>query len=197
MRFIGTMNKVRLIGTLEGPIVLSHMLFGQRFYKATLVVKRESKVKDYIPLTISERWKIVMENAERVNIIGVLRCYNVTQNDKPHMGITVFVKSCVLEPEDTPDMNDVCLFGKLHKQPILKERRTKKLAQFLLVVYRDKKHPDVIPCMTWNQNAELTVQLAAETNVTVHGRIQSRLIKNKTETTYEVSVNHLDVYDQH
>lgn len=196
MRLIGTINKVHLAGILDGPITLSHTLFGQHFYKAVMVVKRESGVQDRIPITISEKWKTVMEQAKRVNITGSLRCYNMAKNGKAHMGMTVFVKSCTLEPEGAYDLNEVSLFGEVYRKPLLKERKTKMLTQFLLAVYRDHKHPDVIPCMSWNQDAERTAHLSPGTKVKVHGRIQSRLIKNKTEITYEVSANNIEVYEE-
>ena len=196
MRLIGTINKVHLAGLLDGPITPSHTLFGQHFYKAVMVVKRESGVQDKIPITISEKWKTEMEQAKRVNITGSLRCYNMAKNGKAHMGMTVFVKNCTLEPEGAQDLNEVSLFGEVYREPLLKERKTKKLAQFLLAVYRDNKHPDVIPCMSWNQDAERTAQLSPGTKVKVHGRIQSRLIKNKTEITYEVSANNIEVYEE-
>lgn len=196
MRIIGINNKVHLVGILDEPITPSHTFFGQHFYKTAMVVKRESGVRDRIPITVSEKWKEVMEHTGRVNITGSLRCYNMAKNGKTHMGMTVFVKSCTPEPEGTQDLNEVSIFGTVYRKPLLKERKTKKLTQFLLAVYRDNKHPDVIPCMSWNQDAERTVQLPPGTKVKVHGRIQSRLIKNKTETTYEVSANNIEVYEE-
>lgn len=195
MRFIGYMNKAHLIGTLEGPIAFSHAVFDQRFYTVTIVTKRKSGAKDYIPLTISEKVKTEMEQMTRVDVVGTVRCYNIQKNEKSHMGMAVLVQNCMSAKEETADVNDVCLFGSIYKEPKFKERQTRQLTQFPLSVPRDSKHPDVIPCMAWNQNAAFVVQLPVNTQVKVNGRIQSRLIKRKSETTYEVSVNNLEVYD--
>ena len=90
-------------------------------------------------------------------------------------------------------MNDVCLSGRLTKDPINTQTQTTQIASFTLAVNREfskEKTADFIPCVAFNQAAKYIIQYIKKGDlIEMNGRIQVRSYQGKNgETNYVTEV---------
>ena len=90
-------------------------------------------------------------------------------------------------------MNDVCLSGRLTKDPINNQTQTTQIASFTLAVNREfskEKTADFIPCVAFNQAAKYIIQYIKKGDlIELNGRIQVRSYQGKNgETNYVTEV---------
>lgn len=206
-------NHLVLIGKVVSEKMLSHEVYGEKFYLFNLEVPRLSETSDIIPITISERLltDIDIFVGKKAVIEGQFRSYNGYENEKSRLILTVFTKEITVLPdeEELPISkenvsNEVILSGYICKKPIYRQTPFKReIADVLLAVNRAYNKSDYIPCIAWGRNARFCQNMEVGTEVKVVGRVQSRGYEKKLEdgtvlnkVAYEVSVISMEVINQ-
>ena len=206
-------NHLVLMGKVVSEKMLSHEVYGEKFYLFNLEVPRLSETSDIIPITISERLltDIDIFVGKKAVIEGQFRSYNGYENEKSRLILTVFAKEITVLPdeEELPISkenvsNEVILSGYICKKPIYRQTPFKReIADVLLAVNRAYNKSDYIPCIAWGRNARFCKNMEVGTEVKVVGRVQSRGYEKKLEdgtvlnkVAYEVSVISMEVINQ-
>ena len=193
-------NKTELAGKICSEITPSHTVFDEKFYSATLEVKRLSGCPDFIPLTLSE--KLIATNSltpdKFICLSGQLRSYNYYKHEefedskRSKLVITAFCKDAA---PFQGYINDVYLDGFVCKPPVYRSTPFgKQICDLLLAVNRSYGKSDYIPVIFWGNNAAEAAKLKVGSHITVTGRIQSRDYEKfnacgekQMRTTYEGS----------
>ncbi|MBQ2712135.1 MAG: single-stranded DNA-binding protein [Clostridia bacterium] len=190
-------NQLYLAGTIVSDPVFSHEIYGEGFYELYLEVKRLSEQTDILPVTLSER--LISENELRVGskigFYGQFRSYNKIEEGRSRLMLTVFVRETE-EFDESKNPNWIQLTGYVCKQPIYRTTPfSREITDVLLAVNRAYNKSDYIPCITWGRNARYARGLQVGEQISIAGRIQSRVYQKRiTETqseqrtAYEISV---------
>jgi single-stranded DNA-binding protein len=191
-------NNVRISGIVESNLEFNNTQFGENFYKMMVSVKRNSGIKDYIPVLISDRLINVRENycGKFINIVGQFRSYNEHDDKRSKLVLYVFAKEYEFIDEHKEDINLIELTGYVCKDPIYRKTPLgREIADVLLAVNRQYCKSDYIPCICWGRNAKFVKDLETGAHIKLTGRIQSRNYNKNDEikTAYEMSVNLLEV----
>ena len=205
-------NKVTIKGKISSGFTFDHELYGEKFYKFYVDVRRFSETIDTIPCLVSERLMDITKDmsGEYVNIKGEFRSYNkyYGNGDKFKLILLVFVKD--INFDDDIDDNKYCkynnradLIGYIVKEPTFRKTPMgREISDVLLAVNRDNKKSDYIHCICWGRDAKFVSSLAVGSKVKTIGRIQSRDYIKKlsedeciTKTAYEVSINVIELLD--
>lgn len=184
-------NQVIVRGIFGDDYKLSHETHGEKFYKATIRVARDSGNIDIIPVLISEKLNIREVKECAAEIKGELRSYNKDVNGKSKLVLSLFAKE-VQELRLEDYKNEIILNCFIVKQPKLRTTPLgRTICDILVAVNRKTNRSDYIPCVVWGKNAEEISNFEIGTNIIIEGRIQSRDYNKDGEikTTYEVSVN--------
>jgi len=192
-------NTVVVRGTVVSAPVYSHEVFGEKFYRMVLGMKRRSGVEDRVPVLVSERlWDVNGDHlGEYVKVEGQYRSQNRDVAGKHRLLLDVFAKKICTElsEEYENDENQISLNGFLCKPPVLKRTPSgKAICDIVLAVNREFRHSDYIPCILWGPNAVAIAQMQVGDRIRLVGRIQSREYGKKsdggieTRVAYEVSV---------
>lgn len=196
-------NIIELSGQIVSEFTYSHQVYGEAFYSFMLRSKRLSDTYDTLPVTISERLLIDIEakSGQFVSVSGQLRSYNSYSEGKTHLILTVFAKDIKIIDEPANDINNIRLDGFICKEPIYRTTPFKReIADILLAVNRAYKKSDYIPIICWGRNAKYASTLEVGSNISVTGRMQSRIYHKKLsesesieKTAYEVSVSKIEL----
>ena len=194
-------NAVSISGTMVGQLVFNHEIYGEKFYRFFVEVSRISQTVDRVIAMVSERLlgNVTLREGVFVHVEGQFRSYNITQADKRHLFLTVFVREIDVQGEAQEQQmfeNAIVLVGHICKPvgyrvtPLGRE-----ISDILLAVNRSYKKSDYIPCIAWGRNARFVKDFVVGQKLRIAGRIQSRdYIKyidgeEIERTTYEVSVS--------
>ena len=204
----GTTNFTQISGRICVEPTKSHQVEVEYFYEFKVEVERLSKVKDIIPVTISER-AIVGETiklGDFVKVTGEYRSYNKLQDDRSRLILHLFGKELQVlnanEQKENLYTNEVQLIGYVCKQPIYRKTPfDREICDVLLAVNRPNFHKsDYIPCIMWGINARFMASQNVGCKVELVGRIQSReytkMLPNnesETKTAYEVSCQRIAI----
>ena len=197
-------NNVELVGEIVSDFSFSHESFGEAFYFVDVAVKRLSETFDYLPLLISEHLIDVNSDCigKTIHVNGQLRSFNLHEEKKNRLILSVFVRELGLLDEIDEDMktNQIFLDGYICKDPIYRKTPLgREIADLLIAVNRSYGKSDYIPCICWGRNARFASGFEVGGHVQVWGRIQSReYVKKLSETetekrvAYEVSVSKVE-----
>ena len=200
-------NDVELVGEIVSGFSFSHESFGEAFYFVDVAVKRLSETFDYLPLLISEHLIDVNSDCigKTIHVNGQLRSFNLHEEKKNRLILSVFVRELGLLDEIDEDMktNQIFLDGYICKDPIYRKTPLgREIADLLLAVNRSYGKTDYIPCIVWGRNARFVSRLEVGGHIQIFGRIQSREYTKKiseTETekhiAYEVSTSRIEVVE--
>lgn len=199
-----TTNFAKLAGKICSEFTLSHQVEGENFYEFKIEVDRLSKMKDIIPVTISERTLMLKKYkvGDFVKIVGEYRSYNKLLGDKSKLILHFFAKE-IEESKNQESENEVRLMGFICKEPIYRKTPfDREICDVLLAVNRSNYHKsDYIPCILWGRNARFVANQNIGSKVEVVGRIQSReyskILENgqtETKTAYEVSCQRISLF---
>ena len=191
-------NYVELVGDMATDFTYNHEMYGEKFFKTTISVKRQSDTIDDIPVIVSERLieKDTNYKDSRVKIIGQLRSFNdKTKNEeKPKLVIFIFAKDFFICNENYK--NDVTLTSYLCKVPFYRKSPSgREISDLIIAVNRSYNKSDYIPCVLWGRNARYSKTFSVSDELKLNGRLQSRvytkLIDGDAESrvAYELSVN--------
>ena len=198
-------NDVELVGEIVSGFSFSHESFGEAFYFVDVAVKRLSETFDYLPLLISEHLIDVNSDCigKTIHVNGQLRSFNLHEEKKNRLILSVFVRELGLLDEIDEDMktNQIFLDGYICKDPIYRKTPLgREIADLLIAVNRSYGKTDYIPCIVWGRNARFVSRLEVGGHIQIFGRIQSReYIKKISETetenhiAYEVSASRIEV----
>lgn len=193
-------NKVKISGIIETELKFNNKQHGESFYNMIISVERNSGVKDYISLLISERLINIRENyiGQHIIVTGQFRSYNLHSENKSKLILYVFVRELefIQNTKTNEAINHIELEGYICKNPIFRTTPLgREIADILLAVNRPYGKSDYIPCICWGRNARYVDNFKVGDNVCIQGRIQSReyakkISEQETEikTAYEVSI---------
>jgi single-stranded DNA-binding protein len=192
-------NKVYINGEIVSEPKISHELYGEKFYKFFVEIKRLSGTFDVIPVTLSERL-IDVNTLKKGNVIcglGQLRTHNKIENEKSKLFLTVFLRE-IFEESNGKNPNNICLLGTICKEPIYRETPlAREITDLLVAVNRPYGKSDYIPCIAWGRNARFSKDFQVGDKISIVGRIQSREYQKtfgpeiKKLQAYEVSITRL------
>ena len=187
-------NTVTLRGSLHALPELSHENHGKQFYRFYLEVPRLSGAVDILPIIVEEKIlnSIDLSGGDMITVIGQIRSHNFRENGVRRL--MIFVYAAFLNVEDGEPINDVTVSGPLCKEPTY--RRTplgREICDVMLAVPRAFHRADYLPCILWGRTAQEVSLCHVRDEVTVCGRLQSRIYTKQTEdgpqerTAYEIS----------
>lgn len=187
-------NIVTLRGSLSALPQFSHENHGKRFFRFCLEIPRLSGAVDILPVIAEETVLNTIDPTagEMITVVGQVRSHNSRENGIRRLLIFVYAGTLIVE--DGPPINDVTLCGPLCKEPVY--RRTplgREICDIMLAVPRAFHRADYLPCILWGRTARDVAACHVRDQVTVCGRLQSRLYTKQTEngpeerTAYEVS----------
>lgn len=195
-------NYVKVAGILESDCKFDHEMFGEKFYRTRVIVKRASGTSDYIPILVSEFIVGInrLKMGTKVEIKGQFRSYNQHNGERYKLLLFVFVDeiSVVSDDEIFFERNEVYLEGYLCKKPFFRDTSFSKrqITDICLAVNRRYRKSDYIPCILWARNAVFASKCNVGDKLKIRGRIQSRSFYKIGETesreAYEVSVAKLE-----
>lgn len=189
------------LAQISGSIVeciYDHEVFGERFYTMHIGVERKSKTIDYVPIIISERLLDKESINDNILVEGQVRTYNKIGSDgKFHLIVRLFAKKIWWQEREMPtaDENLIKLVGTICKQPIYRVTPFgRKICELLLAVNRENYKSDYIPCIAWEQAAQLSKDLIVGSRIKIEGRFQSRSYRNskgEDKIAYEISISQM------
>lgn len=197
-------NHAELTGTIKS-IELGHELYGEQFFYMTVKAQRLSGTYDEVPVTVSERLMIDDDYGvgDMVSVTGQFRSYNVAENGKNRLRLSVFAKAISHYADKDKNVNEVSLNGYICKPPIKRSTPLgREIADVLMAVNRDYNKSDYIPLVIWGRNARYAATLKVGDKIEISGRMQSREYQKQSEDglltkiAYEVSVNRISLVDK-
>ena len=199
-------NIVNLKGTIENNLQFSHEIFGEKFYNMKIKINRLSDSFDILPMTVSERLlqDIDLDKQNLVNVVGQLRSYNKTLNNKNRLVLTVFVREIKSIDEENKDPNSIFLDGYVCKEPVYRKTPLgREITDLLVAINRPYNKSDYIPSIVWGRNAKFAKNLKVGDRIQLWGRVQSREYEKKIDENnvvkkmaYEVSISKIKKLDE-
>ncbi|MBP3431375.1 MAG: single-stranded DNA-binding protein [Clostridia bacterium] len=193
-----SVNVARVAGRVCSEITKSHEIEGENFFEFKVEVERLSKIKDIVPVTISERTLAGAEIkvGDFMELSGEYRSYNKLFGEKSRLILHLFAKDFEIKSGECEFMNEVALTGFICKDTVFRKTPfEREICDVLLAVNRmNNRKSDYIPCIMWGRNARFIASQGVGSKVEIVGRIQSReysktledgTVENKT--AYEVS----------
>ncbi|MCL0975344.1 single-stranded DNA-binding protein [Clostridioides difficile] len=199
-------NVVNLRGELDNKLEFSHEIFGEKFYNMKIKINRLSDSFDILPMTVSERLlqDIELDKQNLVNVVGQLRSYNKTLNNKNRLVLTVFVREIKSIDEENKDPNSIFLDGYVCKEPVYRKTPLgREITDLLVAINRPYNKSDYIPSIVWGRNAKFAKNLKVGDRIQLWGRVQSREYEKKIDENnvvkkmaYEVSISKIKKLDE-
>lgn len=197
-------NRAEVMGTVVDEPILSHEIYGEKFYIFTLSVPRLSGISDDVKVMISERLmqEVTVKPGAQVEIDGQFRSYNSYENGDNRLVLTVFAKDIRhWEEKEEKNPNSLYLNGFICKEPVYRTTPFgREITDLLLAVNRSYNKSDYIPVIAWGRNARFCKNINVGDNIKIWGRIQSRIYQKHIsedevieKTAYEVSVSRMEV----
>lgn len=187
-------NVVNLRGELDNKLEFSHEIFGEKFYNMKIKINRLSDSFDILPMTVSERLlqDIDLDKQNLVNVVGQLRSYNKTLNNKNRLVLTVFVREIKSIDEENKDPNSIFLDGYVCKEPVYRKTPLgREITDLLVAINRPYNKSDYIPSIVWGRNAKFTKNLKVGDRIQLWGRVQSREYEKKIDENNVVKKWHM------
>ncbi len=187
-------NTVTLRGTLHELPRFSHENHGKSFFRFLLEVPRLSGAVDILPVIAEESVLsgIDPSGGGMITVVGQIRSHNSRVDGIRRLLIFVYAGAVIAE--DGEPINDVTICGPLCKEPVY--RRTplgREICDVMLAIPRAFHRADYLPCILWGRMAQEVSVCHVRDEVTVCGRLQSRVYTKLTEdgpeerTAYEIS----------
>ena len=178
----------------------SHSGKGENYYTFPLSVQRLSGTVDTINIIVRQGIlkSLLVEEKEKIHILGELRSFNNKSGRGNRLVITVFAQA--MELCSGEDRNQIHLCGTLCRKPgFRKTPMGREICDMMLAVNRKYGRSDYLPCIAWGRNAGRAARLDVGDSLCLTGRIQSRKYMKAEEdgvtekTAYEVSVTELSL----
>lgn len=196
---------IGLTGTISAPVVFSHSVSDQQFFRTVLAVKRLSGTVDSLPLILPERKIKILDLTvgQRISVRGQIRSYNRHVGGKNHLILSVYVEELTSADENSQDFNELRLRGFICKTPVLRMTPLgRKACDLLVAASRAYGRSDYLPVIAWGKTAVKASAFSVGTQIEGIGRMQSRTYtkrfpdgSSEERTAYEVSLMRADVVD--
>lgn len=198
-------NNITIYGLIAGEPVFNHAVYGEKFYKTYVSVRRTSGAFDVLPVIISDRIIDIEELkvGACVMIAGQIRSHNLHTAEKSKLELFVFTEIIeAYENEiEVPFNNDVVLKGCICKEPNYRTTPlNREITDVIIAVNRPYGKSDYLPCIAWGRCARFVGNLPVGTHLEITGRFQSReytkrISEDETENriAYEVSVSKVNL----
>lgn len=190
-----TANRAELCGVIAENARFSHESRGIRFFVFPLETVRLSGTSDRLNILVRESILThhpLFEGA-RAKIEGELRSFNNKSGVGNRLILTVLARELTI-PGEPEDENHIVLTGSLCKEPALRVTPMgREICDIILAVPRRYRRSDYIPVIAWGQQARRLAEEPVGTQLTVRGRLQSRLYTKiidgepQQRTAFEVS----------
>lgn len=191
------MNSVKIIGEITNDFTKDETIkIGKEvIYKSFIRIKRDSGIYDTIPVIVN--YNTIIKSGDRVCINGKYVSYNERTETKSKLLLFIFADD-IEKTNDTKDCNYIWLQGFVCKKQM--KRKTPKgrvITDVNIAVNTKPNHSDYIPCIFWGINANKANELEIGQEISIQGRIQSRVyMKQICErwqemVAYEVSVSEM------
>lgn len=190
-----TRNEVLLEGVPLGTPEWSHENHGAQFYRFYLQVPRLSGAADVLPILVTDTHLPQIQQGIPLRLKGQFRSFNNRSGIGNKLILTVLALE--IQPGTQEPCNQILLSGSLCKPPIF--RRTplgRSICDLMLAVPRHYGRADYLPVIAWGQLAMQARNLDVGNEITLEGRIQSRVYQKTTPAgvqeriAYEVSMMH-------
>lgn len=201
-------NQVKIKGEITSDFVFSHEVFGERFYKLYVNVKRRNDIVDRFPVIVSERLVDITKCyiGECIKVKGQFRSFNKKDGNRSKLLLAVYAREFEFVENDKYcyETNLIFLDGYICKKPVYRETPLgREIADLFIASNRPYGKSDYIPCICWGRNAKFVSELQVGTHIQLVGRIQSREYQKKlsdteceTRVAYEVSVNKIKTLEE-
>lgn len=191
-------NQVTIVGAISSEFTYDHEIYGEKYYRITVTVTRDSGTDDKIPVIVSERLINIKDMRNSYVIIkGQYRSYNAHTDQKIKLMLFVFATQIELLPYED-NYNEIYLEGCINNPPVYRQTPLgREITDLILNVPRAYGKCDRIPCVCWGKSAKYVSKLETGDYIRVAGRVQSREYTKdgETKTAYEVSVNLVEIVD--
>lgn len=198
-------NNVTIAGLVVSNPQYSHSSRrGTTYYKLMLAVKRKSGTDDVIPVSFSEDVLDPNDDYEGryLRFCGEYRSRNKFYGGKNHLVLAVYADNAEVSEEEY--VNDIEIDGFVCRPTIFKQKPSgKKVAEVMIAANRSYGGTSYIPCILWNNAAEMANGFEVGDRFAFRGRIQSRNYNKKfedgtseTRTAYELSVFHFEKIEE-
>ena len=169
-------NTAYISGTLACAPELDHQLYGEDFYRASVLVPRLSGTIDCIPITIPGRLMFSMPSeGDRIAVSGQLRSYNRHGDQGSRLCVTLFARSIQPMYDEAAPENFLTLTGYLCKPAVFRTTPfMREIGDILLACNRSFNKSDYLPCIAWGRNARIVSDMPVGSRLRIEGRIQSR-----------------------
>ena len=158
-------------------------------------MRRLSGTEDHLNVIASEEqlFRLAPEPGERLTVRGEVRTFNNRSGVGRRLIVSVFARE--VSREEGADENCLELSGTLCKPPCLRSTPLgRTICDMILAVNRRYGRADYLPCIAWGSLAHRCGELTVGDQVSLSGRLQSRVytksVEGRTEerTAFEVSV---------
>ena len=173
-------NEVLLEGTALQLPTLSHENHGLQFYRFLLEIPRLSGQTDILPVLVTNEQLPHIAPGYPIRIHGQLRSFNNRSGTGNRLVLTVYAQS--IDPGIGQTENHILLTGSLCRPPIF--RRTplgRSICDLMLAVPRRYGRADYLPVIAWGQLAVQANDLQVGDELSLEGRVQSRIYHKVTE----------------
>lgn len=195
-------NQILLHGTITGDPIYSHTSHATEYFLFPFTVNRLSGAQDEVKIIASSSLleQSSITNGDILTVAGEIRSFNNHQGAGRRLVITVHASTLIRE--DGEDINNLKLAGTLCKHPI--HRRTplgRDICDMMVAVNRSYGRTDYLPCISWGALAQRCGRFTVGTNITLEGRLQSRIYTKKLDnhaeerTAFEISVAQIDLVE--
>lgn len=188
-------NYIEIQGTVVSKFEFNHEVYGEKFYTFMLSTKRNSNIKDVLPVMVSERLLDVKADLTNTKIAfkGQVRTYNQHEGGKSKLILSIFMIDII--DLKANDFNTVEIKGYICKQPVYRKTPLgREITDLLIAVNRPYNKTDYIPSICWGRNARFAEDKVVGNCLILFGRVQSReyLKDGEVRVAYELSVSKLE-----
>lgn len=196
-------NTAEISGFITSPFEFNNECNGEKFYRATVAVKRQSGNTDEVPILVSGNMLASDDySGHFVYITGNIRTYNQSnENGTKKLFIYLFCRTLEVDADVVEGINKITLRGFLCKDAVRRDTPLgRQITDILLACNRPYGKTDYIPTILWGRNARVSGDLKTGSELEILGRFQSReYIKGSTgecKTAYEVSATSLNIVNR-
>jgi primosomal replication protein N len=192
-------NRAELCGLVAEPPSFSHESRGIRFYVCPLETCRLSGTVDRLNLVLRQSMLSteLLTPGSWLRVSGQLRSFNNRSGVGNRLILTVFVRQ--MQAGDGVDENHILLTGTVCKSPTLRiTPMGREICDIILAVPRRYHRSDYIPVIAWGLQAQEIAALPVGTQLTVRGRLQSRvytkIVQGQPEQRMAFEVSAADIF---
>ena len=181
------LNSIKLHGVVTDAGKIAINANDRECQKFMISVNRLSGAKDILPVEVPlDKLTEPLKAGDEITVNGLIKV-DVLYLDNEKSKLEIYVKALRIAKEECEDCNEVILFGRVSKTPILRETPLGKVVcdTMLVTTYKTERP---IPIIFWGGLAKIVSELHLRDHMRVFGRLQSREYTKETENGPETRV---------